>query len=367
MGRLAVAGRSLRTQLKKRKAEMRLSIRVTVAAVSAFALSNLLKIPLPLWTVLTAVVLTQINFGKSLKATFDYLAGTLFGAVYAGAVAALVPHTTEPALAGVLAMIVAPLALLAAINSSFSAATFTGVLVVLVPAFAHVTPIESAVYRVLEVAVGGLVALAASLLVLPTRAHSFVIKAAASMLDLAAQSLPELFSGFTQDRDAAAVSRIHERIGAAYVRLDAAAAEAKHEQISFLAGGPENRPLLIALLRLRHDMVMIGRAASRPLPEELQLRLGPALARVAETAADHLRQCGKALLSRRRAESALGEAAAAMDRFAQALAAVRNEGLTRGLSVAELESLFALGFAIEQLRQNLQDIDACVRKTAHGG
>jgi hypothetical protein len=82
---------------------------------------------------------------RSLKATIDYLLGTLGGAIYAGTVAALIPHPTQIARAGVLAIAVAPLALLAAINSTFGAATFTGVLVLLVPGIAHVGPVESAI------------------------------------------------------------------------------------------------------------------------------------------------------------------------------------------------------------------------------
>jgi uncharacterized membrane protein YccC len=363
MRHIAIAWSSLRRKAMARKAETRLSIRVTVAAVSGFALSNLLNIPLPLWTVLTAVVLTQMSFGKSLKATLDYLAGTLFGAIYAGAIAALVPHASETAVAGVLAVVVAPLALLAAINSSFAAATFTGVLVVLVPGLAHVSPIQSAVYRIIEVAAGGVTALVVSLLVLPTRAHSIVIDAAAAMLDLAAAALPQLFAGFLQPRDAAANQRIHESMGAAYARLDAAALEAKREQLGFLADGQESGPLRLALLRLRHDLVMIGRAASLPLPEAIQQRLGPALAGIAETASSHLRHCAKALVSRREPPP-LGEAEAALEEFTQALAAVRRQGLTRDLPVGEVESLFALGFALEQLRQNLQNIDACAREAA---
>ena len=118
----------------------------------------MLNVPLPLWTVLTAVILTQVSLGRSLKATIDYLVGTLGGAVYAGAVAVLVPHTNEIALAGVLAITVAPLALLAAIYPSFSVATFTGVLVILAPGITDVGPIKSAFDRVFEVAVGAITA-----------------------------------------------------------------------------------------------------------------------------------------------------------------------------------------------------------------
>ena len=102
MSRIATEWRSLHTQVLAHRAQLSLSLRLTIAAVLSFMLSRLLHLPLPLWAVLTAVILTQVSFGRSLKATIDYLVGTLGGAVYAGAIAALVPHTDEIALAGVL-------------------------------------------------------------------------------------------------------------------------------------------------------------------------------------------------------------------------------------------------------------------------
>jgi hypothetical protein len=61
-----------------------------------------------------------MSLGGSLKATIEYSMGTLGGAVYAGAIAALVPHYDEISLLAVLALAVAPLALLAAVNPHFS-------------------------------------------------------------------------------------------------------------------------------------------------------------------------------------------------------------------------------------------------------
>jgi hypothetical protein len=34
-----------------------------------------------------------VNVGKSLRATVDYLLGTIGGAIYGGAVAVLIPHS----------------------------------------------------------------------------------------------------------------------------------------------------------------------------------------------------------------------------------------------------------------------------------
>jgi len=363
MGRVATELRSLRARVLEHRAQLGLSLRVTVAALSSFALSRLLYVPLPMWTVLTAVILTQVTFGRSVKATIDYLAGTLGGAVYAGAVAALVPHTNDFSLAGVLALAVAPLALLGAIKPSFSAATFTGVLVLLVPGIAHVSPVESAVDRVLEVGVGGIAALAVSLLVLPARAHSVAIEAAARMLELAARTMPELIAGLVRPCDAAAIGRIQDSIGQAVARTEAIAAEARHERISFLAAEPDQAPLLRTLLRLRHDLVMIGRAAAEPLPETFQARLGPPLSRIAETAADHLRRSGEALLARR-GPPPLDAVEAGFDGYAEGFAAIRREGLTVGLPIDAAERIFTLGFALEQMRADFRDLDRCVREAA---
>jgi len=361
MSSVATEWRSLRSQFPEHRAQLGLSLRVTIAALAGFAVSHLLKVPLPLWTVVTAVVLTQATFGRSVKATIDYLMGTLGGAVYAGVVAVLIPHSNDVSLAGVLALAVAPLALLGALYPSLSVAPLTGVLVLLVPRFVHVGPLESAVDRVLEVAVGGIIALAVSLLVLPARAHSFAIEAAARALDLMAGSLPELFDGLVRPLDAAVIARIQDSIGEAVARTQASAAEAKHERIVFLAGEPDHGPLLRTLVRLRHDLVMIGRAAAEPLPGQVQARLGPLLARVAETTADQLRRRGEALAGRR--EPALA-AEAAFDNYAEAIASAGREGLTQGLPVDALERIFTLGFALDQMRQDLRDLDRCVSEIA---
>ena len=363
MNSLATQWTAFRSQFPEHAAQLRLALRVTIAALFSFAFSRWLKVPLPLWTVVTAVVLTQATFGKSVKATIDYLVGTLGGAVYAGAVAILVPHSNDVSLAGVLALAVAPLAFLGGVYPSLSVAPLTGVLVLLVPRFIPVGPIESAVDRVLEVAVGGIIALAVSLLVLPVRAHALVIEGAARTLDLMGGSIPELFEGFIRPRDAAAVARIQDRIGEALARTQASAAEAKHERIVFLAAEPDHGPLMRTLKRLRHDLVMIGQAAAEPLPESLQARLGPLLAEVARASADQLRRRGQALAGRREPTSLEG-VEAAFDHYAEAIASIGCEGLTQGLPVDALERIFTLGFALDQMRQDFRDLERCASEIA---
>ena len=58
---------------------------------------------LPLWAVLTSLIVTQMSVGRSLKATRDYMLGTIGGAIYGGAIAVLIPHSGE---GGLLALLV---------------------------------------------------------------------------------------------------------------------------------------------------------------------------------------------------------------------------------------------------------------------
>jgi uncharacterized membrane protein YccC len=334
-------------------------LRVTTSAVLALAIAQLLSLPLALWTVLTAVLLTQISVGRSLKTTTDYLASTLGGAIYAGGVGTLVPHNDEIALLGALAIAVAPPALLAATNPRFSAAPFTAVMVFFGPTITHAGPIASAVERVTEVAVGAVVGLVVSFVVLPARAHELVIEAAGRMLTFAAQALPELFAGFTASLDETAVRRIQDRLGDTLARLNAIAPEVRHEQIARFAVAAEPGPLLRTLLRLRHDLVMIGRAALVPLPEPVKSRLG---ARI-EPAADYLR-ASSAALTARRGPPPLDGVETALTGYAAEVAAIRREGLTRGLTNDAVERLFAIGFALEQMHQNFIDLARCVTEFA---
>ena len=364
MSCLTTAWTWLRIQIRELRPQLRLCLRVTVAALVSFVLGKSLNIPFGgLWAVLTAVVVTQMSVGGSLKATIEYFTGTLGGAVYAGVIAVLIPPTNEFALLIALPIAVAPLALLAAINASFRVAPFTAVIVVLGSSVTHAGPVDSALYRVLEVAIGGVTGLAVSLLVFPARAHILAIEAAARMLDLMAGVLPELLIGFTQTLEEAAIVQRQDRIDQAFTRLATIAAEATRERTAHLAYESDPGPLLRTLLRLRHDFVMIGRAAVVPFSETLQARLGPPLARDAETTVDYLRGSSAALIARRNPPP-LAAVDAAFDGHAAELAALRREGLTRDLPVDALEPLFALGFALEQLRHDFRELEQCVTEDA---
>jgi uncharacterized membrane protein YccC len=89
--------------LRGRKTQLALAVRLAVAAVAAYAIARALHLMLPLWAVLTSLIVTQMSVGRSLKATRDYMLGTIGGAVYGGAIAMLIPHSGEGGLLALLA------------------------------------------------------------------------------------------------------------------------------------------------------------------------------------------------------------------------------------------------------------------------
>ena len=353
----------LSAPMRSRKAQLALALRVTVAAVGAFAIASALHLMLPLWAVLTSLIVTQMSVGRSLKATRDYMFGTVGGAIYGGAVAVLIPHSGEAGLLALLVLAVAPLAFVAAINPSLNAATVTAVIVLLVPEMNHANPLDSAIDRVMEVTVGAVTGLLVSFLVLPSRAHSQIRVSAARALDLIAAALSELLAGLTRGLDNDSLHQIQDGIGAALVNLNATGAEAERERAAHLSSGPETGPLLRTILRLRHDVVMIGRASVVSLPSDLQTRLAVPLAKVSDAIVIHLRSTAAALRSGA-ATPAISPVDVALQGYTAEIAVLRSEGLTRGLPGDVAERFFALGFSLEQMRQNLKDLERCAAEWA---
>jgi hypothetical protein len=351
---------------RRHRAQLRFCFRMTVAAAMAFAVSQMLILPFHgLWAVLTAVVVTQMSVGGSVRATSEYVLGTLCGAAYASAVGLLVPHAGPIAMAAALAVAVAPLAFAATLSPMFRVAPFTAVMVLFISSQFDQGPIESGLYRLFEVALGGAVAVTVSLLLFPERAHDLGVGAAARILAQLAQALPQLLEGFTQRLETVATRRIQDEAGQAVAAFQNIVAEAKRERVVGFVPEPDPGPLSRTLLRLRHDLVTIGRAAAVPLPDTLARRLDRPLQRIAAVCRDYLTGNARALTARASPLS-LGPVEAALEAYTCEIAALREEGLVRTLSSGELEQLFTLGFALEQLHQYFADLGRSVQEWAQG-
>ena len=329
--------------------------------VGRLVVAQLVDIPLPLWTVITAVILTQMSVGRSLKATRDYLVGTLGGALYGGLIAIVIPHQTELTLLLVLVIAVAPLALIAAIRPNMNVVPITAIIVLLMPTMSltHITPFWSAVYRVLEVGLGAVIGLAVSFIVLPSSAHKQMRLAASRALERMARALVALLAGVGHGLSNDDLHRLLDGIGRAVEDINTVGAEADRERAAHLSHRPDTGPLRRTLLRLRHDLVIVGRTAAAPLPDVLRDRLLPRLTSVAAAAHDFMELCGAALVAHS-LPPPLEPFEEALAAYAREVADVRLEGVTRELPGDAAERFFAIGFSLEQVHKNLVDLQRVV-------
>lgn len=364
MNRLRIQSRWLRAWIRKRRVQLALTLRMTVAAVAGLAIAQALNLPLPLWTVLTALIVTQMSIGRSLATSIDYLVGTIGGTIYGGALALLIPHETEMRLLLVLVLAVAPVALVAALKRNLNAVPVSAIIVVLMPAITHASPLAAAIDRVLEVGLGVIVGLAVAFLVMPAGGHRIARQEGSRILDLLAQALERVLAGPLGPDDVESLRRVYDRVGQSIAEFTASAAEGERERSARLSLEPDTQPLRRTLLSLRHDVVAAGRIARGvPLPEPLHGRMAPRLAAVGRSGSAYLKASGIALAARLAPPdgSELERAfVAALDEAA----ALRREGFTRELSDEDAGRFFSLTFALQDMRRTMRSLRADVEISA---
>jgi uncharacterized membrane protein YccC len=351
--------------ITRHRPELRLAVRVTVSSVFAFLLAWLLALPQGFWAVITAVMVMQASLGGSIKAAIDRFIGTLGGAVVGAAVAIVVPHANVWGLVLALACAVAPLSFAAALNPSFRVAPITALIVLLPTSTQQLGPIEAAIDRVLEIALGDVVGVCVALFVLPSRAHAVVTEIGAEIVALFAQLIQALLDTLDPSADRPSVLALQAKARSLLKQLEAAADEAVRERRSRLTEQPDPEPFVRTVYRVRHDLVMLGRSTSTPLASGITSRLQPPLKDVARSAGDLLARMAEGLRSGTLSID-LKPLETALDAINAEIAAIRSERLTQTMDSDAVAGLFALGFALGQLRQDLRDLSERVVELSRG-
>ena len=355
MARPSLTLRSSAAWFAGRRAEVRLAVRVAVAGVAAYALASFLGLAQGYWAVFTAVIVMQGSVGGSLKATLDRLVSTLGGAVVGGGVALLMARDGPLSLAGGLAIALLPLGFLAAIDARFRVAPVTAVIVLISPFGQQANPLAFTFERITEIALGSVVALAVSLLVLPARAHNLLADSTAKLLGLSADFLVLVIGGLTNPIDGAELRRLQVATRRSLAGMETIVDEARRERAMRLTDDPDPDPILRTSQRIRADLIMLARAAVEPLPAPLAARLGPRLVAIAVTGGAQFRALAVAFATRTRPPTA-DALDVALRAYRGEIAALRQERGLSSLSGEAVGRIFALGFGLDQLRENLGDL-----------
>ena len=332
------------------------ALRMTVSALATFALAAALGLPQGFWAVVTALIVTQSSVGSSLKAAWERFLGSVSGAVYGGAVALAIPHGSGFGRATALVVAVAPLSVLVASSAGFRVAPITAIIVLLGTAGAALGPLGFAVDRILEIGLGCAVGILVSVLVAPARASHAVLDTAAQVARLLADQL-EVLAPPSDELSKADLGSAVAKTRRALNRLETLVAEAAHERRSHLAAdAPDPEPLFRTLLRLRHDLVMLRRAAWQPGDgTAVREQLARPWALAVEAGAAALRDVGAALLGRR-VPGDSGALAAAIGAYTAEIDEMRRLDLTRFLPSDTVGRIFGVGFALDQFRRDLDDL-----------
>lgn len=341
--------------LGTRGAELRLAVRVAVAGVASFAVARYLALPQGYWAVFTAVIVTQASIGGSLKATVDRFIGTLGGAVYGALVALVIAHEQPAGLGLALLLALLPLGFVSAVDTRFRVAPVTAVIVLLSPVGQQASPIAFTIDRIVEIVIGSIVALAVSFLVLPARAHSALTETTGGLLRQLGDFLVLVLASFTGEPDKAAILKLQIATRRAITRLDGIADEARRERQSRLTDDPDPDPVVRTSTRVRNDIIILARAGMALLPPPADARLAPAIAGVGRAGRAYLTALSEAFIDRK-APPSLEAFDAALRAYHAEIAALRQEGAFRPLRADAVSRVFALGFALDQFRQNVSDL-----------
>lgn len=332
---------------------LRQAIQTTVAASISYFVVDAFGLPQGFWAVMTAILVTQANVGASLGLALDRLFGSMVGVLVGGAVAVALADVHELKFAG-LAVTVLVLAFFSARRPSLRIACVTAAIVILGdPRLGP--PIASAENRMIEVAIGTVIAITTSLVLFPARAGNAFAEHVTNTLKPLFQLLREvLAASLGTPLDAAAVAAEAAQIRAAFAAGDNLAKEARLEVAGYIADSPDPDAMLRTLRRLWHTEIMLMRAVAQPLPELAIKELGADI-RALEAAIDDVSQqlCSANPSYLAPNLSAIETAFAAFEHHTEEL---RARGGLRALSMDDMIRLMAFDFALGQLRLNLRDL-----------
>ena len=165
--------------------EGRAAVRMLVAALAAYICTAVIHLPGPYSAVITTLIVARPHSGGVLRASYERLTATILGAGMAcAATFGRLIHIPELLL---IALTLAPLALIVAHNSTFRTSMVAAIIVLSAPA-ASGAPLYVAGVRMLGVSLGAVIGALVSITILPSRREVVVARAVAKLLE----DFPEL-------------------------------------------------------------------------------------------------------------------------------------------------------------------------------
>lgn len=351
----------LRSFIKRRASDLRQAVRVTVAVAAAYAAYKILDLQQGYWAVFTVLIVMQGSIGGTLGAAIDRMIGTIGGAFFGGFAVAM--HTGTPLSLGIVLVLVTALATLAAgIRPQLRTASVTAAILLLTaPPDVHAT--SFVIDRIVEITIGGVIGVLATVLIFPARSHALVVARSAVVLDRVQKLLISEAEAIERG-EALVPSPEHFALRQALGTVEQAMKDADRERASYLADHAIPSAIPRSLWRVRNDLVAIGATLNEPLPEKIAVGLGPAAAALLRAEASLAGHCAVALRATKAVER--GDGHLARLAFANTFDELRQTGIMRTLDFDAAGRVFGLGFTLERLHRDLSDLADRIDEIATG-
>ena len=308
----------------------------------------------------TVVIVMQASLGGTLSAAIERMKGTVLGALVGGAAAALHPQTAW-GLGLALAAAVAITSLVAALWPNLKVAPVTAVIMLISPTVGG-GALETALLRVVEIGVGSVIAVLATVLIFPARSNAVV----AGKVGEALGQMATLVDRFADSMGASPDSAWDDDLRAIRTSLtavEAAMADATAERSSRLADHRISEGVPRTLWRVRNDCSAAARALA-PLPRSVEAVIDAEMRALVRSQAAFMRLCAQALLLEKLVDRSVRHGC--LEAFEAAFSRLREEKVLQPLSFDAVGHVYALAFALESLHRNLGDLADRIDETARG-
>ncbi len=342
-----------------RSTEFRQAVRVMVGAVIAYLAYRLLHLEQGFWAVITVVLVLQSSVGGTMGAAFDRLVGTIVGAIIGAIAAMLLPHTLIGTGVG-LALVTALAAYAAAVRPQLRIAPVTAIIALLGNLPGN-SPGQFAVDRIAEIALGGVIGVAISLIIFPARSRGVLAQRVGDVLEQFESLMRSAADAMENGASPPGVPQ-QAPLRAALGAVETAMKDAERERQSRLADHGVPRAVPRTLWRIRNDLVHVTRGLESRLPDAVGAYFHPAAARLLRHEADVAAACRQAFAEHRRVVPLDSERHYA--EFADAIAQLRAAQVAKGLDFEMIGRLFGEIFALQQLHRNCTDLIARIDEAA---
>ncbi len=352
---------TIREFLTRRTPELRQTVRVTVATGVTYIAYKLLGLQQGYWAVFTVLIVMQGSIGGTLGAATERMIGTLAGAIFGGLAAAF--HTNTSTGIGIALVVVTCITVWgAAIRPQLRIAPVTAAIMLLTdPAGAPIG--RFVVDRIIEIGLGGLIGVLASVLVFPARSHAVVVARTVAVLTRIQKLL--LSEADALERGEALIpSNEHPALRQALMNVEQAMKDAERERASRLADHRIPAAVPRNLWRVRNDLVAVGNVLREPLPDPIASALATAAANLLRAEAELTERCAIALNTVTKV--ARNDVFVAHLAFTETFNGLRQSGVIRALDFNAVGRSVGLAFTLDSLYRDLNDLADRIDEIAAG-